>query len=395
MRVCVIAVLFLLVLPMSAQIAEDVNVLYSVSGVAGEFFGDSVDRVDDANGDGVGDVVAGAPFGTGGGRAVLLSGRDGARIHEFRVATARQFGWEVLASGNELLVTAPQSNSVYLFSTITRQQLRSWTGEAAADRFGERIARSGDSIIIAAPSADANGVDSGAVYAYSAATGERLYRIAGERAGDHFGSAVGFLRDGRLAIGAYSGGSRRTGALYVYDGTTRVLAVDGEGDGATFGRHYVSTAGDEIITADIGRHANTGRAYVISRRTGETLQTFTGTHAEQYFGTGVKQLADVDGDGVADLFIGAAFDNTRGALAGKAQLHSGRDFSLLRTLTGTRPGATFGARGISIGDVNYDGISDLLVTAPTDGAQAGAIHVISGRSFVTVVTRHPRRRATH
>ena len=384
MRACVAVLLLFLSLEASAQVAEDVTVLYTVSGVAGEFFGDSIDLVPDVDGDGAAELLAGAPFGANGGRAVLLSGRGGRQIRELRVSGARQFGWEVLAWGDELLVTAPQSGNVYLFSASTGQQLRSWSGETAADRFGERIARRGDTIVIAAPSASANGGTSGAIYAYSASSGELLYRITGDRAGDHFGSAVGFLRDGTLAVGAYTGGSHRTGAVYVYDGTTRVLAVDGEEDGATFGRHYIGPAGNDIITADIGHRDNSGRAYIVSRTSGQFVRTFSGTHTEQFLGTGVRQLADVDADGVPDLFIGAAFDNTRGALAGKAEIHSGRDFSIIRTLTGTRAGATFGARGISVGDVNGDGIGDLLVTAPTDnrnGDRAGSIHVLSGRSF--------------
>ena len=416
-----VAVIALAAFDCRAQIVENATILYSVGGRAGEFYGDSVDSTGDLSGDGIGDLIAGAPFGSAGGRATVLSGRDGALLFELRAAGAgQQFGWEVAGIGDvsgdsvpDVLVAAPDANgrgAAFVYSGANGALIRTFAGERSGDRFGERIARAGDldgdgvaDLMIAAPSADNGGfADAGMVYLFSGGSGERIATLNGAAALEHFGSAVSGLPDldgdaiADLAIGAYGGGTRRTGRLEVYSGRTRerILSVDSDAQGATFGRHYTGPADDadgdglaDLVTADIGHRAlgsNTGRAYVISSRTGAFVRTYSGTASQQYFGTGTRQIADVDGDLWPDLFVGAAFDGTHGPEAGKAYLYSGRDGTLLHSLTGTRAGATLGARGIDTGDLNGDGLHDLLLTAPTDGTngqRAGRIYAISGASF--------------
>src|SRR5262249_32944970 len=51
------------------------------------------------------------------------------------------------------------------------------------------------------------------------------------------------------------------------------------------------------------RRARAGKVYLVSGRNGQTLRTFTGTVAGAELGFDVVLLGDVDGDGVPDVLI--------------------------------------------------------------------------------------------
>ena len=83
---------------------------------------------------------------------------------------------------------------------------------------------------------------------------------------------------------------------------------------------------------------------------------------------------DVDADGTPDVIAGS-FGSSDGAdQAGKAQIFSGADGSVLRTITSTTPLETFGFDAVGLGDTNGDGIPDALVSAAT----GDHVYVIAG-----------------
>jgi len=117
---------------------------------------------------------------------------------------------------------------------------------------------------------------------------------------------------------------------------------------------------------------------------GESVQAFV-VRAEEpgsYFGHAVTGVGDVDGDGFDDVAVGAPdFGPTN---EGKVYLYrGGAPMSRIPawTFLGGLDGAYFGNSIAAAGDVNGDGHADVLVGAPgTDGAGAwaGAAHVFLG-----------------
>jgi large repetitive protein len=72
------------------------------------------------------------------------------------------------------------------------------------------------------------------------------------------------------------------------------------------------------------------------------LFVLTGETAGEGFGTSPSTAGDVNGDGYADLIVGA-WQYAREAISGgRAYLYSGRDGTLMKTFTCRTPGDTFG-----------------------------------------------------
>jgi hypothetical protein len=153
---------------------------------------------------------------------------------------------------------------------------------------------------------------------------------------------------------------------------------------------FVSVAGDmdgdgvsDIYASDwsnAARGPSTGRIYVHSGRTGRRLFTLTGESAGDGFGTSASQAGDVDGDGRADLIVGAWQYGKTAISAGRAYLYSGKDGALLRTYTCRVPGDTFGFDAVGMGDVDGDNVVDLLITSAwsgVNGFHSGRVFVIS------------------
>jgi len=83
-----------------------------------------------------------------------------------------------------------------------------------------------------------------------------------------------------------------------YDNFGETMAPAGDIDNDGF---------DDIIigaSRHDGAAVNTGRVYVFSGRTGDTLHIFDGEASLDEFGTAVSGAGDVDNDGYADIIIG-------------------------------------------------------------------------------------------
>lgn len=128
--------------------------------------------------------------------------------------------------------------------------------------------------------------------------------------------------------------------------------------------------------------AAAGYVRVISGKTGATLHKFQGLTDRDEFGCAVAPAGDVDGDLHADLLVGARFDDSAGVRFGAARVYSGASGAILHTFTGDSSLSEFGAAVGRAGDVNGDGVTDLIVGAPRSdagGHDAGAVHVYSGK----------------
>src|SRR5262249_11765030 len=134
----------------------------------------------------------------------------------------------------------------------------------------------------------------------------------------------------------------------------------------------------EIIVGAPGENS----ASVVSVKLGITLFTVFGVAPDDAFGSAVCGAGDVDRDGVVDFAVGAPLA-AEGALdGGTVYVYSGTDASLLYTLSRPSPGASFGAALADAGDVNRDGSEDVIVGAPDDSgngqSHSGYAAVYSG-----------------
>jgi hypothetical protein len=117
-----------------------------------------------------------------------------------------------------------------------------------------------------------------------------------------------------------------------------------------------------------------------------------GDLASDALGWSVTYVPDVDGDGVVDVLVGAPGGDP--SIKGRAKLYSGATRTLIREFQGDTKGDRFGRIVAELGDVDGDGVRDFAFSAPdrdVPGTPRGAIFVVSGngtpiRTITTTVT---------
>jgi FG-GAP repeat protein len=170
--------------------------------------------------------------------------------------------------------------------------------------------------------------------------------------------AIGAPGDGRGKVRVFSGASHAPIFTFVSDGTLYPLGT------------CLANLGDVDLDGipDLALGAyNAVRVYSLG--TGQPLYTVWGSFADR-FGYAVASAGDVDGDGRGDFAVGAPQVMVWGGGdvwhisivgPGFAQVFSGKDGTLLRTYTGPANLTGFGGSIANGGDLNGDGIDDLLV----------------------------------
>ena len=349
---------------------------------ASDQFGISVSTAGDINGDGYGDVIAGALFNDAG-------GSNAGRAYIY-------FG------GN-----SPDNTADLLL-----------TGAAAGDQFGISVSTAGDvngdgfsDVIAGANLNDATGTDAGSAYIYFGGSipdntaDVNLSGVAGDRFGYSVSTAGDVNGDGYSDViaGALQNdaGGTDAGRSYIYFGginmeNTADAILTGAAAGDQFG-FSVSTAGDmngdgysDVIAGATGNDAggsSAGKVYLyLNSMTGTDIadEFFKGAAASDEFGVSVSTAGDFNGDGFGDIIIGAQYNSSRGSNAGGAYIYYGgviQDNIADLTLTGETSFNNFGASVSSAGDVNGDGYSDVIVGArlnAANGTNAGRAYIYFG-----------------
>jgi len=116
-----------------------------------------------------------------------------------------------------------------------------------------------------------------------------------------------------------------------------------------------------------------GKVYCYSGDNGKLLGTCEPEELVLKFGSAVTGTSDVNGDGVADLAIGAR---------GEAFLFSGANMTLIRQLGTTNVASQFGMALANVGDLDGDRVSDIAVSASAGDYPIlkGWVAVYSGKS---------------
>ncbi|MEE9392008.1 MAG: integrin alpha [Planctomycetota bacterium] len=118
------------------------------------------------------------------------------------------------------------------------------------------------------------------------------------------------------------------------------------------------------------------------------IDSFLGLGPDDHLGVSVAGAGDANGDGFDDMIVGA--DRSLPFTGpGYAALISGFDNSLLGVYLGDDGDDLFGSSVAGAGDVNGDGFADVIVGAPLDdnnGLDSGSVRVISGLDNTTLYT---------
>ncbi|HRF57323.1 MAG TPA: FG-GAP-like repeat-containing protein, partial [Campylobacterales bacterium] len=402
---------------------------FAINGeVANGNSGYSVSYAGDVNGDGLADLIVGARGNSSiTGRSYVVFGKNsdtnavslgslgtgGFVINE--EAANNLSGWSVSSAGDvngdglaDLIVGAPYNSTVasqagrsYVVfgksGTTTVELNALGTGgfainaEAASDGCGTSVSSAGDvngdglaDLIVSAIQNDSAGADSGRSYVVfgknnttavsptDIVAGTGGFVINAEAAGDTSGFSVSSAGDvngdglADLIVGA-KGNSSYTGRSYV-----------------VFGKNNTTAVSPTDIAAGTGGFAINGEA------------------VNDYSGNSVSSAGDVNGDGLADLIVGAYNNDTGATNAGRSYVVFGKSdggvVSLATIATGAGGFAINGEAvandysGFSVssaGDVNGDGLADLIVGAyknDTGASSAGRSYVVFGKSDGGVVS---------
>jgi len=353
-------------------------------------FGFNVSTAGDVNGDGYSDVVVSAPnysYGLGNsGRVFAYYGtRDGLPV------TADWF-----KSGD-------QTNGFFGQTLAT-------AGDVNGDGY--------DDIVIGAQNYSHGQTAEGRVWVYLGSAGGLAATPAWDYEGDQLnafcGFAIGTAGDvdkdgyGDLFVSAenYSNGQSSEGIVWVFYGSADGLpdTPDWTGEGnqvnGSFG-HSASTAGDvngdgyaDLVVSALNylnSSGNRGRIYVYYGSSGGLGNTPWVEESPDTdfieFGYAVAGAGDVNGDGYADILVGAP--HYAGDLVGEGivYLYAGSAAGPVGTpawsAEGNETNSHWGQEVATAGDVNGDGYADILVGAPTydgDFLEEGRAALYLGRA---------------
>ncbi len=335
--------------------------------VVGDNLGFSVSAAGDINGDGIDDLIVGAKSADSNdlnsGRSYVVFGKTGGFASPLSLAAL---------NGSDGFKLDGEVVNDYLGVSVS----------AAGDVNGDGI----DDLIIGAHLANPNGSDSGRSYVVfgktggfasplqlSALNGSDGFKLDGEASSDQSGRSVSAAGDVNgdgiddLIIGAYFAGFAGFAGL-------------------RFGRSYVV----------FGKTDGFSSPLQLSELNGSDGFKLDGEASSEQSGRSVSAAGDVNGDGIDDLIIGAPIADPNGINSGRSYVVFGKtdgfssplQLSALNgsggfKLDGEESGDFLGISVSAAGDVNGDGIDDLIVGAPsadTNGSNSGRSYVVFGKT---------------
>lgn len=164
----------------------------------------------------------------------------------------------------------------------------------------------------------------------------------------------------------------------------------------------LGNASKAVSSLDFGFGSTISLSNIAAGRGGFVIR---GENAGDLSGLSISTAGDVNGDGLADLIVGARDNDAGGTNAGRAYVVFGKTdttaVNLADIVAGKGgfvinggPGLTTGSTtygeevGISVsaaGDLNGDGLADLLVGAPRTGYMTGRTYVVFGKASTAAV----------
>lgn len=230
-----------------------------------------------------------------------------------------------------------------------------WVGASLGDLNGDGI----DDYGVTAVTDPEGGGFAGKAYVYSGADGSELNTITGLE-----GEVLGWSMD-----------------------TAGDVDADGTPD------YIIGAPGFGAITPDAF-----GRALVISGADHTIIHEFAAS-TQTRLGTAVAGAGDIDRDGHGDILIGSENASTTGEQAGRVTLYSGADGSEIWSRNGKHSWDLLGSAADGLSDLDGDGVADVVVGAygatGRSGGSAGssgrgAAYVLSGSDGDIIHTLRPR-----
>ncbi len=396
------AILALATLPAALQAT-----IHDHTGSAAEAFGQVCDVVGDTDADGHAEALvgawrhdpaglmdAGAVFvydGASGGLAFSVPGTGLGDHMGFGSSAAGDVNHDgfadVCAAADEDDVTGVGSNagSAVIISGLDGSAIWTFTGDSGSDLFGWSTAAAGDvdgdgvdDVLIGALQDEGGGSPSnaGSITAYSGDTGALIHRIYGTVLNGNLGSKVGRAGDvngdGRADLIAAQQGFAR-----VYSGLDASLLHDLNVGGGGSSGLAVSGGIDadldgfsDLIVGAPGTASSAGRVVVFSGGSRAVLWDLPGDLAGDSLGAGVAGTGDLDGDGHGDFVAGMPGSDGGGSSSGALRAYSGRDGSVLFTVSGSAPNDRIGAATGAGADIDLDGFPDAIGSATSGKAKS-------------------------
>ena len=323
---------------------------------AGDYSGWSVSDAGDVNGDGKADLIVGSA-------GSLFSGTPGK-------------SYVVFGKTDSIAVNLSEVTSGIGGFAIN--------GEAAGDNSGFSVSGAGDvngdgkdDLIVGAFGADPNGDSSGKSYVVFGKTDSTAVELSDVASG-----IGGFVLNGEAGNGV---GFSVSGAGDVNGDGKDDLIVNAPGANADgSGKSYVVFGKADNSSVEVSDVAAGISGFAIN---GET--------AGDNSGFSVSDAGDVNGDGLADLIVGASGADPNGESSGKSYVVFGKaDGTAVElsdvasgiggfVLNGEAAGDEAGISVSSAGDVNGDGLADLIVGAQgadPNGNSSGKSYVVFGKA---------------